>query len=123
MVVKFMAAFGKSQAGMSAVPVQGSGTDTFLEAVFLVLLCSYFLVSAVGALVLRKRSPLWIAAGAAHSLLLIAFLVICISGLGQSKSFGDFLGGALIVLLLGAVALVPWLGAWALTLAKAENVT
>lgn len=123
LVVKTAAGFGNAQAGMSAGRSHGPSTESPIEAVLPLLLCSYFLVSAAGALLVTKKPALWTLAGVSYSLLVIAFLVTCVAGLGHTKSFEDFIGRVGVIFLLGAVPLLPWHVAWALTLAKAENVT
>jgi hypothetical protein len=105
-----LAGWGDGAAGRSAAA-------GMFSSVFALLVCSYFLVSAIGVLIAKSRAALVLVAGVSHSLLLTAYLMIAFQGRGGSTFF---MGMALV----GAVALVllsPWLVLWRYVLHTAQR--
>jgi hypothetical protein len=115
-VIAVLSGFGASQAAMSAGPVPAkSGAEALIPW----LAGSYFVVSAIGILLCRRRGPLRVAALVAHSLLLITFLSIC-AGAGGSDS-EHFWAGFLMLSVTTVLYFSPWFIIWAVFLLKAGS--
>lgn len=117
-ILTILKGFGASQAGMSAGAGHGPPDRDIL---FILLLCSYFVVSGVAAAFCSRRQALLIAAGLAYSMLLASFLGVCVHiGAGE----GDrMLAGVLTFAVIGLAYFTPWTIIWLLLLSKCERVS
>lgn len=100
-------ALGHMESGMSAGPIAGSPIVDALIPWFAV---SYFVVSAVGILISKKRSAVRFTAVLAHSMLLITFCLLCLEA-----SNGDIAGLFLTIVKLLIPTVIffsPWLAIW-----------
>ena len=88
---------------------------TFNE-VFAMLICSYFLLSAIGVLIAKSRAALISVAGISHSFVLVSYLMVFSQAQdGSTFAFGMALfAGAYFILFL------PWLAVWNHVLRKAQ---
>jgi hypothetical protein len=50
-------------------------------------------------------------------------MAICGGGMGKMDGFGDFIVRVGILIFVSTIAMSPWLGAWSLSLSKAEKET
>ena len=107
-VLAVLKGFGASQAAMSAGPVPAPSA---MEVLIPFLACSYFVVSAMGVLFCRSRAALRVAALVAPSLLLTAFVSICVGGLRGDPV--KFLSGFVTLSLITVVFFSPWFIIWA----------
>jgi hypothetical protein len=105
--------FASSQAGMSAGLLSG---PSFIDALIPCFACSYFLVSALGIVVYRRRKALRAVALVAHLFLLAAFLGICFEGLGNGVE--KFLTGVLQTSVIAGIFFSPWFAIWAFLLLR-----
>ena len=85
-----------------------SNTAGTFNEVFAMLICSYFLVSAIGLLIAKTRAALLLVAVVSHSFVVIAYLMVCCQGQGGSTF--DFL--ILLVSFVFLIFFAPWVGVW-----------
>ena len=95
-----------------------SNTAGVFNWVFALLICSYFVVSAVGVLLASTRTALVTVAGLAHTLLLAAYLMIGFEGYGGST----FVIGMLAIAAVALILFLPWLGLWGYIMWKSWRV-
>ncbi|HTH46261.1 MAG TPA: hypothetical protein VMB21_01995 [Candidatus Limnocylindria bacterium] len=108
--------FGAAQAGMG----DGSGAGRSSGDGLLPYLASlYFIVSAVGVILCRKREDLRATAAVAHTFLVITLLVICSEALGNANA--NVFTGLLFLLVLSAIFFSPWLLLWAYFLFRRQD--
>ena len=95
------------QAGMSpAATAESSGSELAIPWT----VCSYFVLSALGILVIRKRTALRKTAVIAHLLLLIGFCLV-VSTIHR-QSIGGFLARIVVLGLIGVILCSPWFAVW-----------
>lgn len=116
-VLTVLRGFASSQAGMSAGAVSGPPS---VDALIPWLACLYFVVSAAGVVVCRKREALRVVAAVAHLFLLSAFFALCAEGLGKGSE--KFFTGLLLLSVLTAVFCSPWLAVWGFILFRRNEV-
>lgn len=110
-VMAILRGFAASQAGMSAVAISG---PSLVEVIIPYLVCFYFLVSAIGIVVCRKRESLRGAALFAHLLLLVVFFAMCSEGIGKGSE--NFMAGVLLLSVITLLFFSPWLIVWSVFL-------
>jgi hypothetical protein len=99
--------YGASQAGMSAGTHNGPSSN---DALVVGLLCSYFVVSAIGVMVCTSKRSLKIAATVAHLIPLVVFFWGSIkTGI---ESSGDSLRGIFRLAGIAVFYFMPWVVLW-----------
>jgi len=114
-LLMFAKGYGASQAAMSA----GAGSHVpNRDLLYICGFCSYFVVSAVGALFGTKPKTLKIVAVVAYGILLATFVAICAS-LGKGSGEG-VLQEILTLSLIAAIYFAPWSVVWLVLLSRHE---
>ena len=93
-----------------------SNTAGLFNEVFALLICSYFLVSAIAVLIAKTRASLVLIARVSHSLLIIAYLMVFFRGRGGST----FVSGMALVAVFALLFFSPWLALWSYVLRKSQ---
>jgi hypothetical protein len=117
LLVLFLNGYGASQAAMSAGPTRG-GSDG--DRVFLFLICSYFVISALAVAVCRHKLAMQIAAGLAHLVLGATFIGICMDR--NPEEPGRALAGMFISAAIGLLYFAPWMVVWLIILARSKRI-
>ena len=109
-----LGALDRSFSGLGDGSGGSSNTAGLFNGVFALLICSYFLVSAIGVLVAKTRPALLSVAGVSHAFVVIAYLMIFFQGRGGST----FFTGMILVAVVALLFFSPWLALWSYVLRK-----
>jgi hypothetical protein len=104
------------QAGMSASSVTGTPSR---DTMILWLTCSYFVISAIGVCVTRRKSILRTWCKLVHFVLLAAFCLLCSEA--GNHDIGTFVEGLFVVSIGGAICFSPWFAIWKIILINAKE--
>jgi hypothetical protein len=108
--------YGASQAGMSAGAAHGPPDR---DSLFMVLLCSYFLISACAALFCFRRRALLFSAALAYLVLFLTFLGMLVQN--SADRTDQILTGVVTVGLIGFIYFTPWTILWFAIFLKCEK--
>jgi hypothetical protein len=93
-----------------------SNTTGIFNAVFGLLVCSYFVLSAIGVLINNTRASLVKAAVVSHSPLLAAYGMVFFQSMGGSTA----LSGMALISVVALVFFSPWIALWRSVLRNAR---
>lgn len=98
---------GHMEAGMSAGAVPAT---PFVDALIPWFAISYFVVSAIGILIARKRDTIRLVAVLAHLMLLVTFCLFCLEASRGTES--EFYLNVVKLAVIIAVFFSPWFAIW-----------
>jgi hypothetical protein len=114
-VLTVLQGFAASQAAMSAGPISGSRAS---DAAVLWLLCCYFVISAISAIMTCKKRVLWVLWVFTHALVVVALCILCSGAFGWDTA--KLIPAILMVVVIAGILLSPWLTIWGWLLKKAS---
>ena len=111
-----LSALDREFSGLGDGSGGGSNTTGSFNEVFAVLICSYFLVSAIGVFIAKSRAALLSVASISHSFVVASYLMVFFQGRGGST----FASGMALIAGAYFIFFLPWLAVWSHVIRKAQ---